>query len=434
LLKADSMSSVMSPLKLHAGKEPFGMETLLARAVKVFVGSAVRLIRDQEGLDNLDDHASAAMISLSASAEQANAIKRKGYVHQHTFIAIPSSRVPRWLVPVQSRCAMLAAAQMYEPHKWMARALKGSVIGLTKIGWTGWSYPKILIATKDMSVLERLVHAVTSEPKPIFALSIGRQAAVRKLTVQVMRPNGDILGYMKLPLTNAAAERVRNEASILEHLWEFPALRPHIPRLLYAGNCNGTYVLFQCALQGARGPTALNEIHRSFLQKLWDVHIVRMPAERLIEAVAAKWKKVVPRLSTEWKQLGQEALRRASRDLEGKVLRAGVMHGDFAPWNTRVWDKRLLLFDWESATWEAPISWDTFHFQVQSSYFFGKRKKFQMPQRESYEDISFMLYLLNSARQFLEEDNHFAVANCKNLLIRAFQERWVSVGQSAPAI
>jgi len=324
---------------------------------------------------------------------------------------------------------------MYEPHKGAARVLKRSVIGLTRIGWTGWCCPKILVATKDMSALERLVHAVTSEPKPMFALSVGRQAAVRKLTVQVMRPNGDILGYVKLPLTNAATDRVRNEANILEHLWNFPALRPHIPRLLYAGDCSGTYVLFQCALQGARGPTTLTEMHRSFLQKLWDVHAVRMPGKSLIEVVAAKWEKVVPRLGAEWESLGQEVLRRASRDLEGNILRCGVMHGDFAPWNTRVWEERLLLFDWESATWEAPISWDTFHFQVQASYFFRKKKnrKFQMPKRESYEDISFMLYLLNSVDQFLAEDNHLAVAHYKNLLIGAFQGRQSWVEEPAPA-
>ena len=201
---------------------------------------------------------------------------------------------------------------------------------------------------------------------------------------------------MKLPLTNAAIERVRNEASILQRLWNFPALRPHIPRLLYAGDCSGTYVLFQGALQGARGPTTLDEIHRSFLQKLWDVHAVRMPGQSLIEVVAAKWERVVPRLGAEWERLGEEVLRRASRDLEGKTMRCGVMHGDFAPWNTRVLEERLLLFDWESATWEAPTSWDTFYFQVQASYSFRKNRRFQMPKRESNEEISFMLYLLNS--------------------------------------
>jgi len=89
------MPSITTPLELHGGTKPFGMETLLDRAVKVFVGSAVCPIRDQKDVDNSDDRVSPAMFSLSPSTDQANAIKRKGYVHQHTFIAFPAHRAPR---------------------------------------------------------------------------------------------------------------------------------------------------------------------------------------------------------------------------------------------------------------------------------------------------------------------------------------------------
>lgn len=410
------------------------METLLTKILKVLVGPAACPIRNEKDLSDLDNGVPAAVFSLSTSAELAEVIRKKGYAHERTFFAVPSRRAPRWLVPAQSRCAILAATQMYTPHKWIARLLKRSLISMTKMGWNGWCCPKILVASKEMSDLERLVDAVTSESKPIFALSVGRQAAVRKLTIQVMRPNGDILGYMKCPLTTAAVERVRNEASILQRLWDFPALRPHIPRLLYAGDCGGTYVLFQCALQGAPGPTTLDAMHRSLLQKLWDVHVVRVPGQYVVEMLAAKWEGVVACLGAEWQRLGQEVLRRASRDLARKTLRCGLMHGDFAPWNTRVREEQLLLFDWESAMWEAPNSWDTFHFQVQASYFFRRNRRFQIPKRESNDEMSFMLYLLNSVGQFLAEENHIAVAHCKNLLIDAFQGRQAWVEEPASAV
>lgn len=429
----NSMPSTTRLLEFPADAEPSGRDTLLARALKVFVGSAVRQIREEKELTDFEDSAAGAVFSLSPSAELRKAIKKRGFIHNHTFIALPSRGVPRWIVPTHSRNAIVAATQIYEPHKWVMRLLKRSFIGATKMGWTGLCYPKVLVATKDTLTLERLVSAVTSESKPVFALSVGRQAAVRKLTVQVMCPNGEILGYMKLPLTSAAAERVRNEARILQKLWTFPALRPHIPRLLYAGEWCGTYVLFQCPLQGARGPTSFTEMHRSLLQKLLAVHAVRMSGRSLIEGIGANWKQSVPWLGAEWERLGQEVLERASRDLEGKLLRCGLVHGDFAPWNTRVWDERLLLFDWESATWAAPASWDIFHFQVHASYFFRKNRKFEMPKREPYEEISFMLYLLNSVGQFLAEDNHVAVAHYKTLLIGAFQGRQAWVEEPAPA-
>jgi hypothetical protein len=376
----------------------------------------------------LDNDAPAAVFSSSSSTKLKEAIRKKGYLQQHTFLAVPSRRAPRWLVPIQSRYALLAATQMYEPHKWIMRLLKQSLIGVTKIGWTGWCCPHILVATKDMTALEQLVEAVTSEPAPLFALSVGRQAAVRKLTIQVMRPNGETLGYMKLPLTKAATERVRNEARVLERLWNFASLRPHIPRLLYAGDCNGTYVLFQRSLQGTRGPTTFTEMHRSFLEKMRAAHTIKVPGQNIIEAVATKWEAVAPVLGAEWEHLGQEVLRRANRELEGKTLRCGVMHGDFAPWNTRVWEERMLLFDWESSSWEAPISWDTFHFHVQALYSFGGNRAFQMPKREMNDEISFMLYLLNAVVQYLAEENQLAVSLCKTLLIRTFQgkQAWMS--------
>ena len=146
------MPSTTPLLELKAGAEPFDTESLLTRALKVFVGSAVSPIRDETNLTNLNKSVSAAVFSLSPSAELGKAIRKKGYTHKHTFIAVPSSRVPRWLVPTQSRAAIVAATQIYEPHKWVMRLLKRSLIGVTKIGWTGWCFPNILVATTDRSV------------------------------------------------------------------------------------------------------------------------------------------------------------------------------------------------------------------------------------------------------------------------------------------
>ena len=77
----------------------------------------------------------------------------------------------------------------------------------------------------------------------------------------------------------------------------------------------------------------------------------------------------------------------------------------------------LLLFDWESANWEAPSSWDAFHFQVQTGYSFRKSDGRYMPSEPGSPDkASFMLYVLNSVCQYLEEDNHKAIGLCQKLL------------------
>ncbi|MGI9072204.1 MAG: polysaccharide deacetylase family protein [Bryobacteraceae bacterium] len=264
--------------------------------------------------------------------------------------------------------------------------------------------------------MESLVHEVTGEAQPIFALSLGRQAAVRKLTVQVMRPDGEILGYLKLPFTLAAAERVRNEANVLERLWTFPALRPHVPHLLYAGVWNEGYVLFQSSLQGNLAPTNLSSMHKTFLQTLWNVRRIDRPGVSLVDEMGAKWSKAVALLGPEWKELGQEVLRRSARELDGRTICCGISHGDFTPWNTRVSQGRLLLFDWESSHWEAPNSWDIFHFGLQTAVSLNKEVATSFS-GERREEATYLLYLLSSVIQFVQEENRAAIDLRRNLLI-----------------
>ena len=104
------------------------------------------------------------------------------------------------------------------------------------------------------------------------------------------------------------------------------------------------------------------------------------------------------------------------------------MHGDFAPWNTRVRQDSLLSFDWESADWEAPRSWDIFHFRVLTSDSFKRNEReFTFPE-SSPDDVLFMLYLLNSVCQLSEEGNLSAVHRRKSLLITQLSKSYQSFG------
>jgi hypothetical protein len=237
-------------------------------------------------------------------------------------------------------------------------------------------------------------------------LSLGTPNRFRKLTIQVMRPNGEILGYIKLPLTEEATERVRHEAEVLERLWSFAALRGHIPKVLHAGDWGYGYILFQSRGPSCPGPIQFNHLHEDFLQKLRDLHQVRKPGGALVKEIAARWQKAEPSLDSAWRALGQAALMKAEHELDGVLVPCGFAHGDFAPWNTRVGDGQLWVFDWESASLEAPTSWDTFHFNTQVAALLDKKDNLPAPQdRRSGVRASFLLYLLDSASQLLGEEN-----------------------------
>jgi hypothetical protein len=373
------------------------------------------------------------VFSLSPSPTVAKQLRREGYDHLRYFVALPSLRMPRLLLPIDNASGMIGGAEIYFPHRWVPRTLKSMFLRIAKLGCVGWLRPRVLLASKGPLRLETLVHAVSGEQHPVFAFSFGRQAAVRKLTVQVMRPLAvnntnrgqvqtlhDILGYMKLPLTDMACKRVRHEADTLERLWNFPPLRKHIPRLLYAGDWNDTFVLFQSPLEGTLGPTRLNGSHTEFLRALGNVHRVEKPGKALINKVAATWEKVAPMFGAKWNELGREVLGHATRVIGDKILPLGVMHGDFAPWNTRVRGKELLLFDWESADWEAPTTWDISHFEVltaSSPLTNDGHPTIGVPS----EKACFMLYLLNSVFQYVQEGNTTAVRYRQKLLIDQLQ-------------
>jgi hypothetical protein len=399
---------------------------LLAQALCVFLGPAAGQIGAERDVPELASAGCSPLFSLSPSPALLKHLRREGYDHFRHFIALPSHNTPRWLLPVGDDSGTLAGTEIYLPYRWAPRMLKSMVIAMAKLGCVGCFRSRILVASRGPLRLETLVHEVTGEQHLIFALSLGRRAAVRKLTVQVMRPpaanNGKaphVLGYMKLPLTNVASERVRHEAGTLERLWNFPSLRKHIPRLLCACNWNNTYVLFQSPLEGAIGPTHLNRMHEEFLQKLRNVYRVEKPGKTLIQKVGARWEKVAPLLGAKWDELGREVLVRATRVINDKILPFSIMHGDFAPWNTRVRDKELLLFDWESADWEAPTMWDMSHFELLTTTNLGKNGGHHTFDVE-FGGTFFMLYVLNSVCQFFEEGNYEAIGHRQRLLTEQF--------------
>jgi hypothetical protein len=266
-----------------------------------------------------------------------------------------------------------------------------------------------LVHSDQLLDLRKLVKEVTGEAQPIFALALGRPGRFRKLTVQVMCPDGSVLGYIKFPFTEAGTERVRHEAAVLSELWTFPALRPHIPKVLHAGKWNDRFSLFLSPASGSPGPATFTPSHARFLQNLWSIYRVEKPGRVLVQKVSARWEKVAPSLNGQQRWLGNQALRWAGKWLEGTAVTCGVMHGDFAPGNICVKNNgELFVFDWELASWGEPIYWDVLNFRAVTSVIRGERK-FPMnwapssPRGSQTRQAVRLLYLVDSLCSLLKE-------------------------------
>ena len=224
------------------------------------------------------------------------------YSPPQSFAVFPSYQQPRCLLPLGDTRWTLNGLSMVRLHAWRWRILKALLAGLVKTGWKGWARERIFVARDQLRPLESIVGAVTGETKPVFAMLVGVPGLYRKLIVQVMSPDGKILCYVKLPLTEAAGGHLQHEAEVLHRLGAVAALRGHIPEVLHSQEWQEGYILFQSPGSGKRGPPRFTRGHERFLRRLWDVHPVQKPGQVLVDevgqAVAAGRPLAHPRATT----------------------------------------------------------------------------------------------------------------------------------------
>jgi hypothetical protein len=264
------------------------------------------------------------------------------------------------------------------------------------------------VASKEPLPIETLVKELTGENNPLFTLSLGNPCAYQKLTVQVMRPDGSILGYLKMPMTVKANQRLRHEATIVQKLAQFPALARRIPRIFFAGLWNGRYIVFQSELKGKTGPAEYSQLHGEFLRILQACEQSTRPGPSLVLEVGEKWDMAASHLSSQGQSLGKRALSIASRELDATIVTCSIHHGDFTPWNSRLSEGSLGLFDWESAASNQPILWDQFHFLAQTESLLSKKYPEAIDVRKSNRSL-YLLYLLHSTASFAAENANPAV-------------------------
>jgi hypothetical protein len=140
----------------------------------------------------------------------------------------------------------------------------------------------------------------------------------------------------------------------------------------------------------------------------------------VIRDTASKWEKIAPHLGARWQNLGKEALRIAARELRAIAVPCGIQHGDLTPWNTRLHQGRLAIFDWESGSSNAPNLWDRFHFLAQTECVLNKKPEArEQPDLREQNRGLYLLYLLHSTAQTAEEEaKQFAIDYREEQMIR----------------
>jgi len=80
-----------------------------------------------------------------------------------------------------------------------------------------------------------------------------------------------------------------------------------------------------------------------------------------------------------------------------------LIHGDFAPWNTRRCAERLRVLDWEAAENRRPHDWDAFHFEAQTACLLDRDCGAALDRSTPAARCSYVLYLISSIAALLAE-------------------------------
>ena len=224
-------------------------------------------------------------------------------VTSHRFLGLPAAK-PRVWVDLSSAASKRAGLSMHSPGR---KALRWAV---KVLGWFAWLPIEKIIRgpVKRFNELDghEVIEKAVGAPIEYLTLYMGNDSVKTKLTVMVEVSHAEAQRHrvrrdcliVKLGKTSEAGEAIRNEVNVLKRLMASP-LCAQIPVVQGDVGTDGVWTWSaQTLLPRGKSPVRMQKEHYEFLSEL---------------------------------------------------KRAGISHGDFAPWNCSIVGGKLHVWDWEDA-------------------------------------------------------------------------------------
>ncbi|HZV62442.1 MAG TPA: phosphotransferase [Methylophilaceae bacterium] len=202
---------------------------------------------------------------------------------------------------------------------------------------------------------------------PCPALYIGFPGPLQKLTLFCPSDNGELDKVTKVALTKSANPAIAREAHWLSTLAKVPEISPFLPRLLDEGTlaCGRNYLSMQALPKGVSSQR-FDRRHRHFLQLLADYRpeLTAWNHCGAHQRLRERMQQALPLMDTQYQGLLQTVMDEVERDIGSLWLPTCLLHSDFAPWNVRVAEQHLYVFDWEYAEESGNPIQDFLHFHL----------------------------------------------------------------------
>jgi hypothetical protein len=287
------------------------------------------------------------------------------------YTAYPNLANVRWLLPANQPALRRAGIEgLYQPNSLRGRTLR-KIIGAGAL-----QGEKVWLDEDSLARLERMLASVVGVQAVRLAFYMGVPAPHRKVTAQVLTPDGKTLAYAKIATSQLAQTALKTEKRALLRLSESARLQGTVPIVLGSLEWHGGTILLITMGPPRPGPRGLSSVHLDFCTHLFQSFRVQQSFVQ-----SAMW----TRISETWLRLKHsspetlpahvgQALERLHDELGPVRMPLSLAHGDFAPWNTRLGARSLFVLDWERSCEGMSPLYDAFNFQALQAALQGRRR------------------------------------------------------------
>ncbi len=267
------------------------------------------------------------------------------------YLCRPSVANPQFLVPTRPRRAAASSLRRFHDARSPSErvvGLAGQVMARTGLLRFAPGEPLVL---QDFALVDHLA-GVLGEPELCAAVTLGPRRRNRKPVLQLIRPDGDVVGFAKIGWTPFTSELVGNEARWLGAVEASTPTWLRTPPVLHKTRWRDLDVLVIGTVDTpftARG------------QRVVRTDVVDAVAHSIGTRRAPFGESA---LLADWRAAGLDRRVDLDRlvDRRGaEHLEYGLWHGDLTPWNIATHAGAISVWDWEFAAPDRPVGFDVLH-------------------------------------------------------------------------
>ncbi|MEQ8171725.1 MAG: hypothetical protein ABRQ38_22735, partial [Candidatus Eremiobacterota bacterium] len=302
------------------------------------------------------------------------------YKKIYTFNLLYLKQGRTYLLPMTSSKIEKKSLEIYNAQNLKAKIARRLLETGLILDITQHFLPKIhMIIKKEISdtklsniLLLEHIKEIMGYKTLYFAISSGTPGHHRKPVIQMITDDGIILGYVKIGWNEGTNTLVQNEARILREInTSFNTFL--VPRVIYSNSWNGRYLCIQSSPEGKieTAPQTMNPNYMGIIKEMSNFHIRKIPLKESLF-----WKNLIKNIDKIYNHYYLHILKNGIKKIDewigNETLPFHFRHGDFAPWNAKIVNGQLFLFDWEYAELEALPALDLFHFFIQTLWLLKK--------------------------------------------------------------